>query len=56
MELTYKAIRLACTPPPVVISAPGLLVGSGIDTRLWGFLHAKPGVRDVMWLTVERLC
>ena len=25
MELTYKAIRQACIPPTVVISAPGLL-------------------------------
>ncbi len=31
MELTYTAIRQACIPPTVVISAPGLLVGSGMD-------------------------
>ena len=54
MELTYKAIRQPGIPPTAVISAPGLLVGSGMDTRLRGFLHAEPGVRDVMWRTVER--
>ena len=43
MELTYKAIRQACIPPTIVISAPGLLVGSGMDTRLRGSLHAEPG-------------
>ena len=44
MELTYKAIRqLLGIPPTVVISAPGLLVGSGIDPELRGFLHAEPG-------------
>ena len=54
MELTYKAIRQPGIPPTVVISAPGLLVGSGMDTGLRGFLHAEPGVRDVMWRTLER--
>ena len=44
----YKAIRQACIPPTAVISAPGLLVGSGMDKSLRGFLHAEPGVRDVM--------
>ena len=53
MELTYKTIRTGCIPPTVVISAPGLLVGSGMDTPLRGFLHAEPGVRDVMWRTVD---
>jgi len=43
MELTYTAIRQLCIPPTVVISAPGLLVGSGMDTGLRGFLHAEPG-------------
>ena len=34
MELmTYRAIRKVCTPPTVVISAPGFLVGSGMGTR-----------------------
>ena len=28
-----------------MISAPGLLVGSGMDTELRGFLHAEPGAR-----------
>ena len=42
MELAYKAIRQPGIPPTVVISAPGLLVGSGMDTRLRGFLHAEP--------------
>ena len=56
MELTYKAIRQLGTPPTAVISAPGFLVGSGMDTELRGFLHAEPGVRDVMWLSVQRLC
>ena len=41
-ELTYKAIRQPVIPPTVVISAPGLLVGSGMDTELRGFLHAEP--------------
>ena len=31
MELTYKAIRQDGIPPTVVISAPGILVGSGMD-------------------------
>ena len=55
MELTYKAIRQACIPPTAVISAPGLLVGSGMDTRLRGFLHAEPE-RECRWRTVERSC
>ena len=33
---------------------PIMLVGSGIDTRPRRFLHAEPGERDAMWLTVER--
>ena len=45
MELTYKASRQLCIPPTVVISAPGLLVRSGMDTELRGFLHAEPGAR-----------
>ena len=45
MELTYTAIRTGCTPPTVVISAPGFLVGSGMDTELRGFLHAEPAAR-----------
>ena len=46
MELTYEAIRQLCSiPPTVVISAPGLLVRSGMDTELRGFLHAEPGAR-----------
>ena len=45
MEWTYKAIRQLCIPPTVVISAPGLLVRSGMDTELRGFLHAEPGAR-----------
>ena len=45
MELTYKAIRQDGIPPTVVISAPGLLVGSGMDPVLRGFLHAEPGAR-----------
>ena len=45
MELTYTTIRTGCIPPTVVISAPGLLVGSGMDTPLRGFLHAEPGAR-----------
>ena len=49
MELTYKAIRQACIPPTVVISAPGLLVGSGMDTRLRGFLHAEPLAGAAHW-------
>ena len=55
MELTYKAIRQACIPPTVVISAPGLLVGSGMDTRLRGFLHAEPGARLHKMAQVKRL-
>jgi len=43
MELTYTAIRQLCIPPILVIGAPGLLVGSGMDTELRGFLHAEPG-------------
>ena len=41
MELTYKAIRQDGIPPTVVISAPGLLVGSGSGPELRGFLHAE---------------
>ena len=43
MELTYKAIRQPGIPPILMISAPGLLVGSGMDTGLRGSLHAEPG-------------
>ena len=46
MELTYKAIRQPGIPPTVVISAPGFLVGSGMDPEPRGFLHAERGVRD----------
>ena len=56
MELAYKAIRQLGIPPAVVISAPGLLVGSGMDPELRGFLHAEPGARLHRWRTVERLC
>ena len=49
MELTYKAIRLACTPPTAVISAPGFLMGSGMGTRLRGFLHAEPLAGAAHW-------
>ena len=35
-------------PPTVVISAPGFLVGSGMDPELRGFLHAEPGANDAM--------
>ena len=45
MELTYKAIRQLGIPPTGVISAPGLLVGCGMDPELRGFLHAEPGAR-----------
>ena len=41
MELRCTAIRQPGIPPTAaVISAPGLLVGSGIDTGLRGFLRA----------------
>ena len=49
MELTYKAIRQPGIPPTVVISAPGLLVGSGMDTGLRGFLHAEPLAGAAHW-------
>ena len=46
MELTYKAIQQGGIPPTAVISAPGLLVGSGMDPVLRrGFLHAEPRAR-----------
>ena len=44
-----KAIRQLFIPPTVVISAPGLLVGSGMDTELRGFLHAEPLAGAAHW-------
>ena len=45
MELMCTAIRTGCIPPSVMISAPGFLVGNGMDTPLRGFLHAEPRAR-----------
>ena len=49
MELAYKAIRQLGIPPTAVISAPGLLVGSGMDPELRGFLHAEPLAGAAHW-------